>query len=176
MMKKLTNLYFKNVKILDGFWKWRYDINRNVSVRAVYNRFEETGRFDALRFNYREGKEFPHVFYDSDVSKWIDAVGYLIMNDGGYEKEQEIIDALVVDMAKNQLPDGYIQGTTGAGDAFCAGALFGIYQGKTDKEILEFASAAAVAALSSADATSGLRTEKEIKELCNGLERRKICL
>ncbi len=74
------------------------------------------------------------------------------------------------------LPDGFIKGTTGAGDAFCAGALVGIYQGKTDKKILEFASATAVAALSSADATSGLRTEKEIKELCNGFKRKEICL
>ena len=74
------------------------------------------------------------------------------------------------------LPSGFIQGTTGAGDAFCAGALIAIYQNKTDKEILEFASAAAVAALSSADATSGLRTEKEINELCNGLKRKEICL
>ena len=74
------------------------------------------------------------------------------------------------------LPEGFIVGTTGAGDAFCAGALLGIYQEKTDKEILEFASAAAVAALSKADATSGLCTEKEIKELCKGLKRKEICL
>ena len=74
------------------------------------------------------------------------------------------------------LPDNFIIGTTGAGDAFCAGALFGIYQNKTDKEILEFASAVAVAALSSADATSGLCTEEEIKELCKGLKRKEICL
>ena len=73
------------------------------------------------------------------------------------------------------LPDNFIVGTTGAGDAFCAGALFGIYQNKTDKEILEFASAVAVAALSSADATSGLCTEKEIKELCKGFKRKEIC-
>ncbi len=70
------------------------------------------------------------------------------------------------------LPDNFIIGTTGAGDAFCAGALFGIYQNKTDKEILEFASAVAVAALSSADATSGLREEKEIQELCKGFKRK----
>ena len=75
-----------------------------------------------------------------------------------------------------QLPENFIVGTTGAGDAFCAGALIGIYQGKTDKEILEFASASAVAALSGADATSGLRTEKEINELCKGLKRKEICL
>ena len=74
------------------------------------------------------------------------------------------------------LPDHFIVGTTGAGDAFCAGALYGIYQNKTDKEILEFASGAAVAALSKADATSGLRTEQEIQELCKGLKRKDICL
>ena len=74
------------------------------------------------------------------------------------------------------LPDNFIVGTTGAGAAFCAGALLGIYQGKTDKEILELASGAAVAALSQADATSGLRTEQEIKELCKGLKRKEICL
>lgn len=74
------------------------------------------------------------------------------------------------------LPENFIVGTTGAGDAFCAGALLGIYQEKTDKEILEFASAAAVAALSKADATSGLCTEQEIKKLCKGLKRKEICL
>ena len=74
------------------------------------------------------------------------------------------------------LPDKFIVGTTGAGDAFCAGSLIGIYQNKSDKEILEFASATAVAALSRADATSGLREEKEINELCKGLKRKEICL
>ena len=74
------------------------------------------------------------------------------------------------------LPHGLVKGTTGAGDAFCAGALLGIYQDKTDKEILEFASAAAVAALSSADAIGGMRSEQEIKELCKNFVRKKICL
>ena len=70
------------------------------------------------------------------------------------------------------LPDGFIQGTTGAGDAFCAGALYGIHEGKTDKEILEFSSAAAVAALSRPDATSGLKSEKEILAAVKGFARR----
>ncbi len=110
-MKNLTNLSFSNVKILNGFWKSRYDLNREVSLRAVYNRFEDTARFESLRFLYRETGRLPHIFYDSDVAKWIEAVGYLIEgNGGGYEEEQEIIDALVSDMAKNQLPDGYLNG------------------------------------------------------------------
>ena len=74
-----------------------------------------------------------------------------------------------------ELPKGFIQGTTGAGDAFCAGALLGIYREWSDEEILGFASAAAVAALSAADATSGMRTENEIRELCKNLTRKQIC-
>lgn len=72
------------------------------------------------------------------------------------------------------LPAGYIKGTTGAGDAFCAGALYGIYEGWTDVQILEFASAAAVMALGAADATSGLAEEKAIKEFCKGFIRQKL--
>lgn len=79
----------------------------------------------------------------------------------------------VEELYSYDLPKDFIVGTTGAGDAFCAGALLGIYQQKTDKEILEFASAAAVAALSKADATSGLCTENEIKELCKDFKRKK---
>ena len=60
------------------------------------------------------------------------------------------------------LPKNFIQGTTGAGDAFCAGALCGIYQEKNDEDILELAAAAAVSALSKADATSGVKNEREI--------------
>lgn len=72
------------------------------------------------------------------------------------------------------LPDGYIQGTTGAGDAFCAGALIGIYNGWSDMEIMEFASACAVMALSSPDATSGMKTGEEIKEYCKQFARREV--
>ena len=71
------------------------------------------------------------------------------------------------------LPDGYIQGTTGAGDAFCAGSLIGIYNGWEDDKILEFASSCAVMALGSADATSGMKTSQEILDFCKGLPRRK---
>jgi sugar/nucleoside kinase (ribokinase family) len=70
------------------------------------------------------------------------------------------------------LPEGYIQGTTGAGDAFCAGALTGIYHGWSDEEILSFASASAVMALGSPDATSGLRTMAEIRQYCGQFARR----
>ena len=74
------------------------------------------------------------------------------------------------------LPDGFIKGTTGAGDAFCAGALAKIHEGASDREILEFASGAAVTALSTPDATSGIATAAEIDKLNSILERKNICL
>ncbi len=107
-MKAIENISFEKVTFDGGFWKQRYDLNRFTSLESVYKRFEESGRFDALRFNYAEGKPYPHIFYDSDVAKWIEAVGYLIIKNGGYEKEQKIIDDLVDDMAKNRLESGYL--------------------------------------------------------------------
>lgn len=74
------------------------------------------------------------------------------------------------------LGENFIKGTTGAGDAFCAGTLLGIYKGWTDKEILEFGSASAVMALSAVDAISGMCTEEEIKEICKKFKRKEICL
>lgn len=70
------------------------------------------------------------------------------------------------------LPLGHIKGTTGAGDAFCAGALLGIYRGLDEMEILSLASKAAVASLTSADAISGMRSEEEIELLCKNFKRR----
>ena len=81
-------------------------------------------------------------------------------------------DAGVCKLGSYILPDGYIQGTTGAGDAFCAGALMGIYHGWSDMKIMEFASAVAVMALGSTDATSGMKTEQEIIEFCKAFARR----
>lgn len=73
-----------------------------------------------------------------------------------------------------QLPKDYIKGTTGAGDAFCAGTLIGIYEEWSDREVLEFGSACAVMALGKADATSGLMTAEEIKEYCKQFERKNL--
>ncbi len=67
------------------------------------------------------------------------------------------------------LPAGFIKGTTGAGDAFCAGALIGISRGLSEPAILELASKAAVISLTAADSISGMRCEKEIYDLYNSL-------
>lgn len=69
------------------------------------------------------------------------------------------------------LPKGYIKGSTGAGDAFCAGSLYGIYMGYSDKEILEFASMCAAVSLRVPDAVSGIIDEKGIRDFCKQFNR-----
>ena len=64
-----------------------------------------------------------------------------------------------------KLEKGYIKGTVGAGDAFCAGCLYGIYKGMSDREILRFAAAAAACNLSAEDSVSGMKPKEYIYEL-----------
>jgi len=72
------------------------------------------------------------------------------------------------------LPEGFIKGTTGAGDAFCAGCLLGLHDGLSDKKMLEFASGCAAMALRQADATSGLIRKEDIYEYCKQFNRRNV--
>lgn len=64
-----------------------------------------------------------------------------------------------------ELPQGFIKGKTGAGDAFCAGALIGIYRGLDEMGILTLASKAATVSLSAPDSIGGMVSEAEIDVL-----------
>ncbi len=71
-------------------------------------------------------------------------------------------------------PRGYIKGKTGAGDAFCAGALLGIAQERTDEEILELGGAAAILSMSVADATGGMESAEKALAFCRTLGRTEL--
>jgi sugar/nucleoside kinase (ribokinase family) len=55
------------------------------------------------------------------------------------------------------LPDKYIAGTAGAGDAFCAGVLLGLHEGWELKRCLEAGVCAAAASLSEPTCTTGMK-------------------
>ena len=75
-MKRIS---YKNIKIGDGFWKIKQDMIKEVTLEAVYNRFKETHRFDALDCRWKEGEpDCPHVFWDSDIAKWIEGLAYTL--------------------------------------------------------------------------------------------------
>ena len=63
------------------------------------------------------------------------------------------------------LPEGYIKGSVGAGDAFCAGVLCGAEKGEKLESAIELGIASAAASLSEANATDGMRSEAEVRRL-----------
>lgn len=108
-MKTADFIPFHSVTLTDGFWKDRSDLNKNVSLSNVRKRFEETGRFDALRFNYATTGKKPHFFFDSDVAKWMEAVAYLIVqNPDGMREHEALCEELIDCMERAQREDGYL--------------------------------------------------------------------
>ena len=76
---------------------------------AVYARFAETGRFEALKLKGVEGQpDTPHIFWDSDTAKWIESAAYVLQKRPNPELER-LVDSLVDDMVESQMPDGYFQ-------------------------------------------------------------------
>ena len=63
------------------------------------------------------------------------------------------------------LPAGYIQGTAGAGDAFCAGILFGVHEGWEPVRALRFAHAMAALCLAHETCTGGMGPMPRVEEL-----------
>ncbi len=61
-----------------------------------------------------------------------------------------------------KLPEGYIKGAVGAGDAFCAGMLYALAEGLPIGEGLGIANLAAAANLSHSNSIDGMRPLKEL--------------
>lgn len=100
----MERIDFSNIKITGGFWKQKQDLVRDVTVHAVYNRFKDTGRFDAFKADTSKFK--PHIFWDSDVAKWMEGVAYLVSEKREPQLEA-IVDELVDDIEKLQDENGY---------------------------------------------------------------------
>lgn len=63
------------------------------------------------------------------------------------------------------IPKSEIIGSVGAGDAFCAGSLYGIYNGYSDKQILEFAACTAGCNLFAENSVDGMKSRSEIEKM-----------
>lgn len=69
------------------------------------------------------------------------------------------------EIASLKIPKEEIKGSVGAGDAFCAGCLYGIYNHFSDRQLLEFASSAAACSLFAANSVDGMRKRSEIEAM-----------
>lgn len=103
----MKNIDFSDVKLTGGYWKTRQEINRDVTLRSVYERFRDTYRFEALKCEWKEGDPYkPHIFWDSDVAKWMEGAAY-ILRFGEDDEIAEIIENAIDCIIENSDENGY---------------------------------------------------------------------
>ena len=104
---KLKNISFDKINITGGFWAQKQSLIKNAAMMTVYNRFDDTGRIGAFECDWKEEMpKKPHIFWDSDVAKWIESVAYVTKLEKAPELE-ELADAIIDNLEKNQFDDGY---------------------------------------------------------------------
>ena len=132
----MQNIEFSDIEITGGYWKTRQDINSSATLRSVYEHFKETHRFDALKCEWKDGDpNMPHIYWDSDVAKWIEGAAY-ILNSKSDEAAVEIIENAIDCMIENSDENGYFNshylvteqdarfGDRDCHELYCAGHLF----------------------------------------------------
>ena len=82
--------------------------------------------------------------------------------EGGYLLSKDGMELLQPSL---ELSDDYIVGSSGAGDAFCAGILYGLYQGWNHDRTLRFATCAGGMNLSDLTTTGGMRSWQEVLQM-----------
>ncbi|MBA3868842.1 MAG: glycoside hydrolase family 127 protein [Anaerolineae bacterium] len=103
-----TPVSLKNVVIDNGFWGARQANNREHTLPAIKHQMEITGRVDAWKLDWKPGQPHkPHIFWDSDNGKWIEAAAYSLMTHPDAELET-YMDSVIDLIAAAQQPDGYL--------------------------------------------------------------------
>lgn len=103
----MITLPFQNVVLKNGFLYDKQILNETTTINAVYNRFYDTGRVSAFRCDWQEGQpNKPHIFWDSDVAKWMEGAAYILHKKKDPDLEEKI-EWAIDQIEKNQCEDGY---------------------------------------------------------------------
>jgi len=106
--RKLQPLKLSDVRIDGAFWAPRLETNREVTIPHEYAMCKKTGRIDAFKLDWKPGQQNPpHIFWDSDVEKWLEAASYSLVThpDSGLRRRADRVASLI---AAAQQPDGYL--------------------------------------------------------------------
>lgn len=106
---KLHSVPVRAVTIEDGFWSKRRATNVERSIPTMHDELEEHGRMDnflRLVGKSSEPQKGPY-FSDSDIYKWIDAVGWALQSDSLPELHRKT-DSMIREVVAVQEPSGYL--------------------------------------------------------------------
>ena len=92
--------------ILAGFWQERQRLNFSSSIPAVIKTFEDTGRIRALTHELKDDEEH-HIFYESDLAKWLEAV-FVSLQKNPDNELNSYAENLIEKIISNQEENGYL--------------------------------------------------------------------
>lgn len=100
------------VKIDDGFWNARIQVDRAVTIPYMFRQLKESPRWDSLKHTWKHGDpDRPHMDWDSDVAKFIEAVCRALKwtpeTDPAYSTFSSWVEEAVDMIEAGQGPDGY---------------------------------------------------------------------
>jgi DUF1680 family protein len=93
-----------DVVIVDRFWAPRRETVRTQTIPHQERQLRRHGKqFDALKMQWKPGDEEPHIFWESDVAKWIEAASYSL----AAVPDPEVDEAIAL-LGHAQQEDGYL--------------------------------------------------------------------
>lgn len=92
----------------DVFWGPRLQVLRERTLFAIYQQMQQDGHFTAFRETWHaDMRPIPYVFWESDISKWIEAASYSLATHPDAHLEA-LVDEAIAFLLTLQQPDGYL--------------------------------------------------------------------
>ena len=137
----LAPVPYSRVTFGEGYWGFRQEANRQKSLWDCYGRLESEGHLDNFREAVAGSRSTPRrglPVFDSDVYKWLEAVGWELGRSGtnsDLQKLRSVCDEVISLVVAAQREDGYVSSWFRTREArfsdlvlglelYCAGHLF----------------------------------------------------
>jgi len=106
---KLHSVPVRAVTIEEGFWSKRRKTNVERSIPTMHKELESHGRMDNFRrlVGKSSAPQIGPYFADSDIYKWIDAVGWALQS-GAMPELRRTTESMIGEVVAIQEPGGYL--------------------------------------------------------------------
>jgi len=95
------------VTINDTFWSPRIETVITETIPFQRHQLDTVGHLQALRHEPKDGDPVPHIFWDSDVAKWIEAASNSLVHHPDADLDAQLDDVIAL-LASAQDDDGYL--------------------------------------------------------------------
>jgi uncharacterized protein len=103
-----TPLPIPDVTIEDAFWAPHRETVRTKSLPHQEHQLRTGGQFEALKLEWKPGDAGePHIFWESDVAKWIEAASYVLAREADPDLDAAVDEAIAL-LSGAQQDDGYL--------------------------------------------------------------------